>query len=122
MHTMAPNNIDGNSILPTLLGQGEQRQHEYLYWEFPAYAQPQAVRAGDWKIIRNGVDRDDPPFELYNLKEDVGEQYDVAAEHPDIVARLAKYAEEAHTPSKIFPLLASERPKGYKSAAAKSKK
>lgn len=117
--TEHPSNIDGISILPTLLGQGNQAQHEYLYWEFPAYAQPQAVRADDWKIIRNGVDRDDPPFELYNLKNDIGEAHDVAAEHPEVVTRLAKYASEAHTPSKTFPLLPSERPKGYKSAAAK---
>jgi arylsulfatase A len=115
-----PSNIDGVSILPTLLAHGEQRQHEYLYWEFPAYAQPQAVRAGDWKIIRNGVDQGDPPFELYNLKDDVGEKQNVAADHPDVVARLTKYAQEAHTPSKIFPLLAGERPKGYKPVAARS--
>jgi arylsulfatase len=119
-HVDLPKNIDGISILPTLLGQGEQKQHSYLYWEFPAYAQPQAVRAGDWKIIRNGVDQGDPPFELYNLKDDVGEKHNVADEHPDVVDRLKQYAEEAHTPSKIFPLLASERPKGYKPAKGKS--
>jgi arylsulfatase len=119
-HMERPNNIDGISILPTLLSESDQQQHEYLYWEFLAYAQPQAVRAGDWKIIRNGVDQDDPPFELYNLKSDIGEKHNVAAEHPEVVARLAKYAAEAHTPSKIFPLLPSERPKGYKPAAARS--
>lgn len=26
--------IDGISLVPTLLGSGEQEQHEYLYWEF----------------------------------------------------------------------------------------
>ncbi len=121
-HTEHPTDIDGISILSTLLANGEQQQHEYLYWEFPAYSQPQAVRAGDWKIIRNGVDSGDPPFELYNLKDDIGEKHNVAAEYPDVVARLAKYAEEAHMPSKVFPLLANERPKGYKPAAAKPKK
>ena len=92
-----------------------------MYWEFPAYAQPQAVRAGDWKIVRNGVDQGDPPFELYNLEDDIGEKHNVATENPDVVARLTKYAEEAHTPSKVFPLFANERPKGYKPAAAKPK-
>jgi len=116
----SPKNIDGISILPTLLGQGKQSEHPYLYWEFPAYTQPQAVRAGDWKIVRNGVDGGDPPFELYNLKDDIGEKYNVANEHPDVVDRLKKYAGEAHTPSDIFPLLAGERPKGYKPAKAKS--
>jgi arylsulfatase A len=119
-HAEHPSNIDGISFLPSLLADGKQKQHEYLYWEFPAYAQPQAVRAGDWKIIRNGVDQGDPQFELYNLKDDIGEKSNVAAEHPDVVARLARYAKEAHTPSKVFPLLPNERPKGYKAASAKS--
>jgi arylsulfatase len=119
-HTEHPTNIDGISFLPSLLANGKQQQHEYLYWEFPAYAQPQAVRAVDWKIIRNGVDQGDPQFELYNLKDDIGEKNNVAAEHEDVVARLARYAKEAHTPSKVFPLLPNERPKGYKRAPTKS--
>jgi len=56
----------------------------------------------------------DPPFELYELSTDIGERHNVAAEHPDVVARLTKYAAEAHTPSKSFPLLSSEKPKNYK--------
>ena len=40
---------DGLSILPTLTGQGEQEQHEYLYWE---YVGQTAVREGNWKAYR----------------------------------------------------------------------
>ncbi len=108
-----PTNIDGISITPTLFDKGEQPEHKYLYWEFPSYDQQQAVRAGKWKIIRSGVDVGDPPFELYDLSTDIGERHNVAAEHPEIVARLTKYAKEGHTPSKSFPLLASEKPIGY---------
>ena len=104
-------NIDGISITPTLFDNGEQPEHKYLYWEFSGYDQQQAVREGKWKIIRSGVDVGDPPFELYDLSTDIGEQHNVAAEHPDVVARLTKYAVEAHTPSKSFPLLSSEKPK-----------
>jgi arylsulfatase len=35
------------------------------------------------------------PQALFNLKDDVGETHDVAAEHPDIVKRLLELAEEA---------------------------
>lgn len=108
-----PSNIDGISITPTLFGKGHQPDHEYLYWEFSGYDDQQAVRSGKWKIIRSGVDVGDPPWELYDLSTDVGERHDVAKAHPDIVERLAKFAKEAHTPSKSFPLLANEKPKGY---------
>ena len=45
-----------------------------------------AIHRGDWKLVyrmRTGA------LELYNLKEDIGEQTDVAAAHPDIVRSLA---------------------------------
>jgi hypothetical protein len=98
------------------LQKGEQPEHKYLYWEFASYDQQQAARAGRWKIIRSGVDVGDPPYELYDLSRDIGEKHDVASEHADIVAKLTKYAVEAHTPSKLFPLLAKERSKYYKPA------
>jgi len=109
-HSEAPAGIDGLSIAPTLFDRGEQQQHDYLYWEFSSGAQ-QAVRAGRWKIYRSGVDVGDPPWELYDLSTDIGEAHNVAAEHPDMVERLARYAVEAHTPSKLFPLFKSEKGK-----------
>jgi arylsulfatase len=113
-HVDKPTNIDGISITPTLFHTGDQPQHQYLYWEFSGYNQQQAVREGQWKIIRSGVDIGDPAYELYDLSTDIGEKHNIADKHPDIVARLTKYAEEAHIPSKSFPLLAKEKPKNYK--------
>lgn len=48
------------------------------------------VHKGDWKLIRFYADNDDGSdrFELYNLKEDVGEAHNAAAEHPEIVEEL----------------------------------
>jgi arylsulfatase A len=79
-----------------------------LYWEFPAYGFQQAVRAGEWKAVRTGVDGGESEWELYNLAADVGEQNDVAHAHPDVVRRLERLADEAHVPSNKFPLLADE--------------
>jgi arylsulfatase len=104
-----PQKLDGVSFAPTLLGKGDQRQHDYLYWEFPAFGFQQAVRSGNWKIVRAGIDKSDAPFELYDLGSDIGEQHNVAAEHPDVVARLTEYAKKAHTPSNLFPLFAAEK-------------
>ena len=53
-----PKDLDGLSLVPTLLGKpGEQKRHEYLYWEAAGPRQAvvqQAVRWGDWKAIRGG--------------------------------------------------------------------
>jgi arylsulfatase len=103
-----PDSIDGISFAPTLFGAKGQREHEYLYWEFPAYGQQQAVRVGDWKAVRHNVQRGDSNFELYNLSGDLAEERNVAAEHPAIVKRMSEIAAAAHTPSTIFPLLPGE--------------
>jgi len=93
-------NLDGLSMLPTLLGNDDQQQHhEYLYWE---YQGQQAVRTGRWKGIRHGVARD---MELYDLATDIGEQQDVAKDYPDITARIAHIMVTARTESELFPLI-----------------
>ena len=98
-----PADIDGISILPTLLGQGKQEAHPYLYWEFYERGGSQAVRMGEWKAVRVNVEKNpNSPIELYNLKSDPGETTNVANSHPEIVTRLSNYMKEAHTPSEIF--------------------
>jgi arylsulfatase A-like enzyme len=95
-----PAALDGLSMVPTLLGRPhEQTAHELLYWEH-ARAQ-QAIRVGDWKAHRK---RPGDPIELYDLSSDPGEQHDVAARHPEVVARLTALMRDARTPSEHFPL------------------
>ncbi len=96
-----PDDVDGVSLLPTLLGRPDQTEHEYLYWE---HRGEQAVRLGRWKGLRHGVDE---PIELYDLQEDVGEQRDVSASHPDVVARIAEIMRSGRTESELFPLVRS---------------
>lgn len=94
-----PTDIDGVSILPTLLGRSEQqRKHRYLYWELD---NQQAVRMDDWKAIRLQPAQ---KIQLFNLKTDLSEQKDVAAEHPDLVARFAEILVSGRTDSEVFPL------------------
>jgi arylsulfatase A-like enzyme len=95
-----PTGIDGISIVPTLLGQGKQKQHEYLYWEYHSQGRAQAVRFGKWKAIRNKVDKNpNSTPELYDLSADPSETTDLAAKYPDVAAQAAAYMKEAHTPS-----------------------
>lgn len=107
--TKAPDDIDGISFAPTLLGQTEQQEeHQFLYWEFPAYGGQQAVRMGNWKGIRQEMSekKNSNPLkiELYNLSSDIGETSDVAEAHPEVVAKIRGLMEAEHTPSALFPL------------------
>ena len=98
-----PKNIDGISIAPTLLGK-QQVPRPFLYREFNGYGGQQSVRVGDWKAIRQNMHRGNLDIELYNLAEDVGEQINVANQHPNVVAKLEQLMKQEHTPSKLFPL------------------
>ncbi len=101
-----PEGIDGISMLPTLLGQGSrQKKHEFLYWEFHEQGKRQAVRMGDFKGIRQNVQKNpNGPVELYYLKNDIGEQNNVAKQHPQIVAKIEDIMRSARTPSENWPL------------------
>jgi arylsulfatase A len=96
--------IDGLSFWPTLSGRGKQKQHEFLYWEFPGYGGQQAIIVGDWKAVRQNLVRGTIKTELYHLGQDEGEKRDVAAQYPEVVARLEKLMQEQHRASPDFPL------------------
>jgi len=97
-----PENTDGISFAPALFGKEDQKEHEYLYWEFPAYGGQQAVRMGDWKGIRQNMFKNNMKVELYNLKEDWAEKHNVAEKYPEIVKRIEAFMRDARTPSDLF--------------------
>ena len=71
-------------MVPSLLGRSdEQEKHASLYWEF---RERQAVRIGDWKGVR--PEGEEGGLELYDLKNDVGEQEDLSGQHPEIRAKI----------------------------------
>ncbi len=101
-----PDNIDGISMLPTLFGQKQTNQHDFLYWEFHEKGSKQAVRMGDWKAVRLAPDK---PLELYNLKEDLGETKDIAQQHPEVVGRIEEYLKTARTESQRWPIRSAKQ-------------
>jgi len=96
----SPKNIDGISFLPTLLSEeNKQVKHNFLYWEFPQYDGQQAVRLKNWKGIRMNIHKGNMKIQLYNLDNDIQEQHDVAAQHPEIVKQIEDIMKkEHHTP------------------------
>lgn len=105
----APKNIDGISILPTLLGnQEKQVKHPFLYWEFPQYGGQQAVRVGKWKGIRFNMQEGNMKIKLFDLEKDIKEQQDIAEQHPDIVKKIEAIMIKEHK----TPLVREFRIKG----------
>lgn len=95
---------DGISFLPSLVGKSaEQAQHKFLYWEFHERGGRLAVRQGNWKAVKYNVLKEpNAPLELYDLSQDIGEAYNVAADHPEVVAQMQTILDEARTPSDVF--------------------
>lgn len=100
--------VDGISILPTLLGE-KQPERDFLYREFTGYGGQQAVWLGKrWKGVRQQLLKKNNPdplkIELFDLEADVSESKDVAAENPEIVAKIEKLMREERVPSEVFPI------------------
>jgi hypothetical protein len=96
-----PADIDGISLVPTLLNQGTQQPREGLYWErFPsdnANAAPiQVGRIGDWKLIRQSSGS----LELYHLATDPSESSNVAGNPANaaILNQLVSFIDANHLP------------------------
>jgi arylsulfatase A-like enzyme len=104
-----PDEVDGISMVPTLLGQ-PQSERPYLYREFPGYGGQQTIRVGQWKAVRQNMSQGNLEIELYNLADDIGEQHDVSQDHPQRVAEMARLMETVRTPSAIFPLIPLDGP------------
>jgi arylsulfatase A-like enzyme len=94
-----PDGCDSISFVPTLLGRpADQQQHEFLYWEFHEGGFKQAaLYQGRWKGIRSGSP--DAPVVLYDQQTDVAEQTNVAAQYPEIAAKIEEYLTSARSAS-----------------------
>jgi arylsulfatase A-like enzyme len=114
-----PRDMDGISILPTLLGKAVgQKQHDYLYWAFYERGGGQAVRMGKWKAVQQPISS---PVRLYDLSADIGEEHDLATAHGDVVGRAVAAMKEAYRPSEEwkFPVAGAGAAKGAKAKKGK---
>lgn len=82
--------LDGQSLVPLLTGGHLERRP--LFWHYPHYSNQGgfpggAIRLGDHKLIER---YEDGRVHLYNLQDDISEQNDIAAEHPELVQQLRR--------------------------------
>jgi arylsulfatase A-like enzyme len=83
--------VDGVSFLPAL--KGERFERGAIYWHFPHYSNHGmqspggAIRLGDYKLLEYFENN---TVQLFNLKEDPGEQNDLAKAQPKKAAKMRK--------------------------------
>ena len=110
-----PSHCDGVDLMPFLTGSKSGDAHDCLYWlnNEPGDAVRRhliAVRREDWRLYRK-YEMD--PWQLFDLKQDPHEQHDLAADHPNVVQRLAaRHAEWAASlvPVGKIPKIAEREP------------
>jgi arylsulfatase A-like enzyme len=89
-----PEKVDGED-LTGLIFAGKPLGERNLFWNFPAYNRPEdparcprsAMRRGDWKIHHR---YEDNGYELYNLKDDIGESKDLSKSRPEILKMMRR--------------------------------
>ncbi|UCD39388.1 MAG: sulfatase [Fidelibacterota bacterium] len=98
--------LDAVSLVPLLNGSSTTLDRKALYWHFPHYTNQDGrpgscVRAGDYKLIETFEDN---ALELYDLKDDIGEQKDLSTSMPGKVAELRKllYSWRAEVDAKMM--------------------
>ncbi|MGJ8655743.1 MAG: arylsulfatase [Akkermansiaceae bacterium] len=95
--------MDGISIMPTLRGNARnQTKREYLYFEFYERGKQQSVRIGDWKGYRLGGWNG--KMEIYDLKNDIGEQHNIASRNPRLVKQMEEIMKKEHSPHPVWNL------------------
>ena len=101
----SPSGIDGRSFTPALFGRSAE-PHQPLYWEFHERGFTQAVRVGNWKGVRRDAGE---PIELYDLKEDIGEERNIAEQHPEVIAQIDTLMRTSRVDSADFPIRPRKR-------------
>ena len=86
--------VDGMSFVPLLLEKENPEKERSLFWHFPNKWGPSgpgigttsSIRKGDWKLVYWYKDQH---FDLFNIREDIGEEHNLAEENPGKVKALA---------------------------------
>lgn len=87
---------NGISFYNALINTENQKEHDYLYWEFAGYNGQVAVRMGKWKMIWKNIKKGNKEVELYNLEEDIKEENNVMSQHPEMLEKFYKTIRKEH--------------------------
>ncbi|MDD2600689.1 MAG: arylsulfatase [Kiritimatiellae bacterium] len=98
--------IDGISMLPLIAGdESSQAKHKVLYWAFNEGGPKQAIRAGQWKLIRYRNNKTGAhEIHLYDIEKDISEEDNLAQKFPEVVSQCLKLMDEQHSESPYYPI------------------
>jgi arylsulfatase A-like enzyme len=100
-----PADTDGISYVSLLKGE-KQPKHDYLYFELH-WPTKRGIRRGDWVALQEKTTHPDPgrdKIELYNLKDDLAQENDLASQYPEKVDEFKALFKKAYTPAPHFEL------------------
>jgi arylsulfatase A len=114
---MPEQHVDGHDLGPLVVGHNPTLDREAIYFHLPHYhhintmGPSGAIRSGDYKLIEVF---ETGKKELYNVREDIGETHDLAAEAPELVGKLSKMLDQWRQVSGakmalLYPLYAPEK-------------
>lgn len=104
-----PATTDGISFWPSMTGGNQSEEQAFLYWEFHEKGGRQAIRKGQFKLVKLNVKKPEKTsVELYNLDLDPKEENNIADENPELVASLTRAMEAQHTANSVFPFYPDE--------------
>src|SRR5690606_33874489 len=75
--------FDGKNILPVLKAESTNSPHAALYFED---GDDDALIWGEWKIVR---EKEEQPWQLYNLQQDQSESLELSKDYPELVQKLS---------------------------------
>jgi arylsulfatase A-like enzyme len=101
----APAALDGTNLWPLLTGTGKTERKTPMLWVYPEYGGQVAVRIGDFKVIRQGLQTKKPgPWQVYDLAKDPAESTDLAAAKPELIEQAVALLKQEVAPNDKFPM------------------
>ena len=84
----SPAGKDSISCLPTLIGQTQEAEHDYIVVNnlFDPMGSSALIAQDGWKLIE--IDRKKNHFQLYNIHDDNEERIEISSQYAEITSRL----------------------------------
>jgi arylsulfatase A len=99
-----PRGLDGVSLWPMLAGKAKPERNP-MVWVFAEYGGQVAVRIGNFKVLRNDLNTENPgEWEVYNVANDPGERRNVAAKRPGMIRKAVQILQRETSDNPVFPV------------------
>lgn len=100
-----PEKLDGENLLPVIEGAAAKKDRKPLVWIFPEYTGQVAVRIGDYKVLKRGLNGKKPgAWEVYDIAADRAEKNNLAKEKPELVKKAVEILNEENQENPLFPV------------------